>query len=126
MKLVEINASQTRYGMCAIRVKKVGCIIISNYLRMLLELKDGDIVSFLQDQSDTKNFYIKKSDTPGSKIRITNGRSCTTNNVNVSRYLLLYFAKGANSASCMGAKEPYEYNGEKIYPIITAKPYKLS
>ena len=39
--------------------------------------------------------------------------------------LLLYFAKGANSASFMVAKEPYEYNGEKIYPIITAKPYKI-
>ncbi|MCK6611576.1 MAG: hypothetical protein L6Q78_11110 [Bacteroidia bacterium] len=100
---------------------KKGLIRFSSMLVNTMHLKKGDCISFGQDESNPKDWYLFKSKT-GFELRM-NKELLLLNNIGTVR--AISDSLGIDySTSFLVAKEPIKSDGIEYWPIITKSGIK--
>lgn len=103
--------------MCAVTLRKTGCITFSAYFARINNLKKGDLLSFGFD--DEGEPLIIVNDPDGFKINVRDMGFAYFHSANVVKQLTPKGLDDFKSVRYFVSKESEDFNGFKAYRIIT-------
>lgn len=121
MKLVEVKTKRNvRIGTPIINFNTKGAISFGKYTTDNMGLKDGDQVSFFQEEGKPKNWFVCKSES-GLVVRNNSTGGMITNNISLREKLIKFLELDETENYSIPVGEPTELFGVLYYPLITAK-----
>lgn len=115
MKLVEYKKqNRSIFGTPGIRVTKSGTMVFNQAVVECMGLKVGDKIAFAQDQESPSDFYMRKTEGDGAKLR-ENKKTLFCNMAAFAKNFLRVMGKDTSVSVQVGSKPA----ADNWYAIIT-------
>jgi hypothetical protein len=120
LKKFDASAAGQRTGKPFVSFGNKGLIGFTKPAGELIKLKDGDCISFFQDEEDPADWYVAK-DKEGLKIRQNTSGGYALNASVVCNNVMTSLGKEPGSYSFPLGAEPTILDKKELWPIITLK-----
>jgi len=127
MKLREFTPGNVQHtvGYATIHIdQKKGTFCISMEAARLLEIKEFDGITILQDEENQRDWYLAKSNTgkEGFVIKRAGTKNFRFNSTVMAREICETMNVDSQSSRAIIAKEPTVFEGRKLFGILAIKP----